>query len=378
MDISQMTDEQIMAASEPPADATSSMEESVDVPDADDKESDNQEQNSADDNADAQNNDDTPGEEDPEADAEGNPAEGADDAGEEQEKQEVETDPADKNAEADKPDDKTLADAKAQLDKIFAPFIANGKEIKIDNVDDAIRLMQMGAGFNKKMAALKPHLKIVKMLDSHGLLDEGKLNHLIDISKNNPDAISKLLADSKIDPLNLKPSTDYKPNSYTVDDSEIEFDNVIEDLKPSKHYAKTLEVIVDKWDKASSQILVSNPQVIRDIHDHVASGIYDLVSTEVDRQRALGRLTGLNDLQAYKLVGDQMDQAGAFAKAQETPKSNPTVSIPANASDDKLKSRKLAASPTKSSPGKKVDVGGFNPLTATDEEIKNMSLDKFL
>lgn len=271
-----------------------------------------------------------------------------------------------------------LSDAAKQLAELFTPFTANGKEIKVDNIDDAKRLMQMGAGYNKKMAALKPHLKLVKMLDKHGLLDESKLAHLIDISKKNPDAIGKLLAESDIDPLNLNAGNTYTPNTYTVTDNEMDLDNVLGELKDSPHYTETLDVIVNKWDATSKELLINNPENIRLIHEQVSNGIYSQVMAVVERERTLGRLSGLSDLAAYDRVGNMMHEKGLFAH-QATSKSAATV-VPKQPTADelKLKSRKLAASPTKTSPNVGKDLGNFNPLTATDEEIMNMSLDKFL
>lgn len=291
-----------------------------------------------------------------------------------------EEDPATDPEGDTEPNNAELVEAKAMLDKLFTPFTANGKEIKVDNVDDAVRLMQMGAGFNKKMATLKPHLKIVKLLENNGLLDQDKLNHLIDLSKGDPGAISKLLADSNTDPLNLKPGTDYKPTSYTVDDSQMELDSVVDELRGSPYFTKTLEVVVDKWDTSSKEILVSNPEVIRVLHDQMSNGIYDQVTARVDYLRTLGHLKGLSDLAAYKQVGDDMDARKLFKhQAAEQAPANPVSTVPGvKANESNLKGRKLAASPTKASPGKKSDLGDFNPLTATDEEIANMSIDKFL
>lgn len=269
-------------------------------------------------------------------------------------------------------------DAAQQLEQLLAPFNAIGKEIKVDNIEDARRLMQMGAGFNKKMAALKPHLKLVKMLQNNGLLDESKLAHLIDVSKNNPNAIGKLLADSDIDPLNLDPSNEYTPNTYTVSDNEMELDNVLDDLKESPHYAQTLDVVVNKWDAQSKQLLISQPDIINTLHAQIASGIYQQVTKVMERERLLGRLNGLNDLHAYKQVGDMMDAKGLFEHQATQTKATPQINDKVNADESKLKSRKLAASPTKSSPTAKKSLSDFNPLAMTDEEIMSMSLDKYL
>lgn len=272
----------------------------------------------------------------------------------------------------------TTDEAAAQLAKLFTPFQANGKEIKVDNVDDAIRLMQMGVGFNKKMAGLKPHLKLLKILENHDLLSEEKISFLVDLNKKDPTAIGKLLADSNIDPLNLDSGNEYTPKAYTVSDSELELDDVLRDLKDSPHYAQTLDIAVNKWDSTSKQLLISNPSIIRILHDQIGNGIYAKVTQVIEKERLLGRLNGLSDLEAYKQVGDEMNAKGLFAQPATKPPATAIIPNKANADESALKSRKLAASPTKSSPGKKTDMNNFNPLSATDEEIKNMTLDKFL
>lgn len=272
----------------------------------------------------------------------------------------------------------TSDEAAAQLAKLFTPFQANGKEVKVDNIDDAIRLMQMGVGFNKKMAGLKPHLKLLKILENHDLLSEEKISFLVDLNKKDPTAIGKLLADSNIDPLNLDSGNEYTPKAYTVSDSELELDDVLRDLKDSPHYAQTLDVAVNKWDSTSKQLLISNPSIIRILHDQIGNGIYAKVTQVIEKERLLGRLNGLSDLEAYKQVGDEMNAKGLFAQPATKPPATAIIPNKANANESALKSRKLAASPTKSSPGKKMDMSNFNPLAATDEEIKNMTLDKFL
>ena len=47
--------------------------------------------------------------------------------------------------------------AEEQLAKLFAPFKANGRELKIESVEEAVALMQMGANYSKKMAGLINH-----------------------------------------------------------------------------------------------------------------------------------------------------------------------------------------------------------------------------
>lgn len=82
-------------------------------------------------------------------------------------------------------------DYKAVYEKLLkTPFKADGREISINTPDEAIALMQKGVSYSKKMASLKPNLKIIKMLEKNGLLDEGKLSFYIDLEKKNPQAMN--------------------------------------------------------------------------------------------------------------------------------------------------------------------------------------------
>jgi hypothetical protein len=265
----------------------------------------------------------------------------------------------------------------AEHKKLLAPFKANGREIQVQSVDEAISLMQMGANYNKKMAALKPNLKLMKMLENNGLMSAEKISFLIDLDKKDPAAINKLVKDSGLDPLDLtaEKAEAYKQSSYAVGDQELELDTVLEDLKDTSTYTQTLDVVSNKWDGASKQIVAQHPQLLTVINDHIASGIYGLISNEVERERTFGRLQGLSDIEAYRQVGDAMNAAGRFnhlaSKPDGKPASAPVVVAPKAKPpvDAKLNEKRRAASsnPTPSpAAGAKED---FNPLALSDEEF---------
>lgn len=271
-------------------------------------------------------------------------------------------------------------DYKAEYERLTKSFKANGKEIAVANVDEAISLMQMGANYNKKMAALKPNLKLLKLLENNKLLDEGKLSYLIDLDKKNPEAITKLLKESGIDPLDvdLEKDSEYKPNTYTVDDRELELDEVLANLQDTPTYRDTLDIVGNKWDGPSKQIVADNPQLLTLINDHVARGIYAVISKEVERERLFGRLNNVSDLEAYKIVGDSIEAKGGFDHLNGTPKQVVKVApLTKKATDPKLVSKKRAASSTqKTAPSKLPD--DFNPLGMSDEEFGKLVVPKFL
>ena len=266
--------------------------------------------------------------------------------------------------------------AEEQLKKLFSPFKANGRDIQIDNVDDAIKLMQQGANYNKKMAALKPSLKVLKMLENNGLLDEQKLTYLIDLDKKNPDAISKLIKESGIDPLdvNIQEEPKYTPGNYSVPDAQVNLDTVLDSIEHTPTYGRTMTVILDEWDDNSKRALANEPNLIPLINEHVANGIFDTIASEMMKQRALGNLSGLSDLQAYEAVGKQLAAKGAFGKAPPQQPVEVKPRVPTQEDSDRAAKRK-AASPSK--PSGQAKEPELNPLAMSDEEFEKAFKSKF-
>jgi len=155
----------------------------------------------------AEDADELPAEDDLETDPETDkPVEGDDEEAEPDEgdkPKEGESDEVDDAATDEENKDETPAEASAEdfMKEITAPFRANGKDMQIDSVEDVRKLMQMGANYNKKMAAIKPNLKFIKMLENNDLLNEESISYLIDLQKKDPAAIKKLLKDSGTNPL---------------------------------------------------------------------------------------------------------------------------------------------------------------------------------
>lgn len=280
-------------------------------------------------------------------------------------------------------------DYKAEYEKLMKPFKANGREIQVSSVDDAIALMQMGANYNKKMAALKPNMKLMKMLENNGLLSEEKLNYLIDLSRKDAGAINKLIKESGIDPLTLdtEKADGYTPKSYKVDEREIELDMVLEQIQHTPAYPKTLEVVSKQWDLASRQVVANSPQLLKIINDHVDRGIYDVIAAEVERERIFGRLNGLSDIEAYRQVGDSIQARGGFdhlvqkrtEQGQQAP-ARPVVvqPKPKSADDNKLREMRKAASTSKPASASAMPASDFNPLALSDEEFSKLVQPKFL
>jgi hypothetical protein len=263
---------------------------------------------------------------------------------------------------------------------LMSEFKANGTTLKMKSPEDAIQLMQMGANYHKKMAGLKPSLKTLKLLEQNGLLDEAKLNYLIDLSQKKPEAITQLLKDSKIDPLTIDLETEqtYTPPQRTVNDIDILLDEVLDSISGSPTYSKTLTVLGEEWDANSRAAIVKNPEVILAINNHMENGIYDQVAAAIAYERSLGKLIGLSDYDAYQRVGSYMHENNLFvgqanvnqtkvAQNQTKPMTQTKQESDAQA-QDRL-NRKQAASPSRQQKVVAKNTNNYNPLEMSDEEF---------
>lgn len=268
---------------------------------------------------------------------------------------------------------------KEQLDKLFTPFKANGREMKVDSVDEAIQLMQMGANYAKKMSAIKPSLRLVKTMQKHDV-SEQDLSFFIDLKKKDPKAIARYLKDAGVDPLDLdlEGSSEYKPKSYTASDQEVDFSQTLQELKDLPGYKETLDIVGNKWDDQSRTLVTNNPQSLHIIREHVETGVYDKVMAEVDKRRMLGQLNGLSDLEAYDTVGAQMYGQQEQGAQEPTPEPTPQrkvvkrVSAAKKADAPKNNSRKQAASLPSKRAAKTNSNQEYDPLAMSDDEFEKM------
>jgi hypothetical protein len=264
-------------------------------------------------------------------------------------------------------------DYKAEYERITAPFKANGKEVQVNSIDDAIQLMQMGADYQRKTTELKPLRKIGEMLKQNDLLDAEQLNYLIDLKNKNPQAIQKLLKESGIDPLDIDTSEEvkYKPNNYQVDDKTIELNDVLDSIQHTPQFDTTVKILGSQWDQQSKEYLSANPQTISILNEHIGNGIYDTIANEVSRQRMLGRLNNVSDLDAYRTVGDYIQANGGFANTKQEVVTQQAVQQTKPVQDNKQK--KQAASITNSKPSTpKKDLTNVDWFNLSDAEFAAM------
>jgi len=199
--------------------------------------------------------------------------------------------------------------------KVSAPFKADGREVTVKSPEDAIRLMQMGVNYSRRMEEMKPLRAQDQMLKDNGLNDAAKLNFLIDLSKGNPEAIIQLLLDHKIDPIDIDTTdtkTPYKATNYEGDPKDIAFDDAIKTTMSSDGGRELIADINKEWDPVSIEALRDQPTIFQNILAQKSSGVYSKIKTELEYQRTMGFLTDVPFLQAYHQVGEAMQKAKVF------------------------------------------------------------------
>jgi hypothetical protein len=277
----------------------------------------------------------------------------------------------------------TPPDYEGFFKQIMTPFKANGRTIELKTPEEAIRLMQMGAGYGRKIQDLQPHLKVLRMLEKNNLLDESRLSFLIDVSQKNPDAIKKVVKDSGIDPLdiNTEGNVNYSPKNHSVSDREMAFQEALSDIQRHDNGHETLQTINREWDEESKAVLWENPELLGVIQTQRDTGLYDQIVAEIDRQRLLGKIpNNAPFLQAYRIAGDHLQATNGFKVSQDAQVPNqkqPGVTPQTQVLATKAATPKApvqngdkaaAAAPTKTVGSRKA--GTFiNPLEMADDDF---------
>lgn len=193
-------------------------------------------------------------------------------------------------------------------ERVTKPFKANGREIVVTNPDDLITLAQKGTDYVKKMTELKPLKRINKLLQDNGIAEDD-LAYLIDLKAKKPEAIAKLLKDSEVDlyQFDVEQGNDYKPEAPTYNEVNEELTNVLDDLeKNSSTFRQTIAVIGQQWDEHSRNFIAQNPNLVRIIDAQIANGAFAKIDTIMQYERAVGRLDGMTDLEAYVAIEKQL------------------------------------------------------------------------
>ena len=264
----------------------------------------------------------------------------------------------------------TAYDYEGFYKQIMAPIKANGKTFQPRSPEEAIRLMQMGANYTQKMQGIAPYRKTIQMLKNANLLDDGKLNFLVDVSQGNPEAIKKLLKDSKLDPLdmNIDDEPKYVPGNHTPSDNEVRVQTVVDDLKSTPEGVETLKAI-QGMDQASMNEIWNEPSLMTTLNEQRQSGVYDLITKEIEHQRMIGNIPeGTSFLDAYKSVGNYLLQVQQ-AQLQQAQQQQMLKNLPQGTLNKSVQNNSQVKSAAPSGRSAKSAQQFVDPFSLSEEEF---------
>lgn len=232
---------------------------------------------------------------------------------------------------------------------ITKPFKANGKDFQVLDPNDAISLMQKGTDYVKKMTEIKPLRRIGKLLEENKL-SEDDLAYLIDLKNKKPEAIAKLLKDSEVDlyGFDVEQGKDYAPVAPVVNEVDDALQSTLDDLQAnSASFSQTIAVVGQQWDVASRETVAQHPQLLRVLDAQVANGTFAKIDSVMQYERALGRLDGMTDIQAYAEIERRLQAAQPQTPSTvQAPVVIPAAPVPqANAQQQKLAEQRRQAAP---------------------------------
>jgi len=202
--------------------------------------------------------------------------------------------------------------------EMMKPFKANGKTVQARTPEEAIRLMQMGAGHIKYQTQVRPLLAQVKTLENAGITNSD-LNFLVELHNKNPEAIKKLVRDADIDPYDIvvddnakEADKTYQPKNYLATEDQVALEEILREVQEQPAGEALLKAVRVDWDQSSRKMALDEPNVLRILTEQKQSGVYDLITAEIDRRRTLGEFANVPILTAYHQVGTEMQSSGAF------------------------------------------------------------------
>lgn len=205
--------------------------------------------------------------------------------------------------------------------EMMSPIKANGKTLFLQSAKEARQLIQMGANYTKKMQDLAPKRKIIEYLRLNGFESENDVNYLVDLANGNKTAIQKWIQDKNIDLNSIDPPEydddgkpkpiNYIPSSSLPDDQFVATTTIMRDIQQTKEGKAFIDSIIDSWDNPSKDFIYNHPEVLYDLSSQKQNGIFDVISSEVDRRKTVGSIPESMDfITAYSKVGEDLNRQG--------------------------------------------------------------------
>lgn len=211
---------------------------------------------------------------------------------------------------------------------ITSPFKANNVKVQVDKPEDVIKFMQMGMNYQKKLAGIRPHLGALKSLEQNGLLDNEKINFMVDLMQGKPEAIAQFLKEKQVDTYSLPDieETPYKPDNHIPSAEQLTFDETVAELIETDTGKRVINDIRD-WDTDSISEIYNDPKLLNTLDSHAETGLYDDTMSILAREKALGNIpSGLSMIDAYDSIATRLlETQGNKYQANSSTQNQPVV-----------------------------------------------------
>lgn len=264
---------------------------------------------------------------------------------EEDETEEVEESEEDEpEATEDKSEEKAVSDSHK--------IKANGMEFDF-TTDELKALAPKAMDYTKKMQEIAPWRKTISALKDQGL-GEQDVNLMIDVLKGDKHAITEMLKRTQVDPLELdiESKHEYNPTQYGKDETTLAIEDIVKEISSDPEYNTTAKVVDEVWDSESRRQMTSDPSLIKGLHEEIKMGRYDVVAPMAMKMKTMDTLRGnkvASDLDYYRQAVDIY-----VSSEQAQPVMKEVVQEDKRQAEIKdMSSKRKAASPTKSTSGKR-------------------------
>jgi hypothetical protein len=171
--------------------------------------------------------------------------------------------------------------------------------------------------YTRKMQQIKPWRKTIDAIEEANLTDKD-VNLAIDVLKGDKEAIAELLKRTGVDALELDvDNATYQPKDYGRNDTELAIKDIVEEISGDKEYPITYDVLEKRWDSKSREAFVKNPEMIKQLHIDVKSGMFDTISPIANKLKVYDS-GSKSDLEYYKLAAQQYFEQSAEDEARLT------------------------------------------------------------
>ena len=171
-------------------------------------------------------------------------------------------------------------------------FKANGKEYEF--TEDEIKaqfpkIFGQAMDYTKKTQAIKPWRKTIDAIEQ-AKLSHDDVNLMIDVLRGDKDAIAAVMKRTGIDALELDTeNSKYVPKDYGRDDNALAIKDAIDEISADKEYEITHKVLSKDWDDNSFREMTKDPELIKQLHIDVKTGMFDKVQPIAEKMKVFDR-----------------------------------------------------------------------------------------